>query len=68
MDESGDISDALVRLDKPVTRAQRYALMAEFIRLRRTMDHPDTYTVVQTGVRNVLGDEAGWIGYQLIEF
>lgn len=58
----------LILLDKPVTPAQREDLRAEFIRLRATMDNPDSDTVVQVGLRNVLGNAAQWAGYQLIEF
>lgn len=68
VDGCGDFADVLVLLDQPATSAQCAALKAEFTRLKAAMDCLDTDEVVRAGLRNVLGDAARWVGYQLIEF
>ena len=68
VDGCGSFADVLVLLESHLTKAQRKALVAEFKKLRKELDCPDTDAVVQKGLHTVLGVTAQWIGYELIEY
>lgn len=68
IDGCGGFAIVLILLNTPVTPAQKEKLREEFIRLKATLDCPDTDTVVQLGVQRVLGDSSQWLGYEFIKY
>lgn len=68
VDGCGDFADVLVLLDNLASPQVLAALQAKFYQLKNSMDCPDTDTVVQAGLHQILGDTACWVGYQLIEY
>ena len=64
----GDSADVIVQVERPLTPEQRRALRVELTRLKQVLDDPDTDTVAELAVHNILGSAAVLSGYDLIEF
>ena len=62
----------LCRCDDPVgvplTPEQKRALRVELTRLKQILDDPDTDSIVELAIHNILGSAAAQSGYDLIEF
>ena len=58
----GDFADVMIQLERPLTPEQKRAL------LKQVLDDPDTDSVVELAIHNILGSAAAQSGYDLIEF
>lgn len=56
----GDFADVMIQLER--------ALRVELTRLKQVLDDPDTDSVVELAIHNILGSAAAQSGYDLIEF
>ena len=64
----GDIADVMIQLECPLTPEQKRALRVELTRLKQILDDPDTDSIVELAIHNILGSAAAQSGYDLIEF
>ena len=62
----GDFADVMIQLERPLTPEQKRAL--RLTRLKQVLDDPDTDSVVELAIHNILGSAAAQSGYDLIEF
>ena len=64
----GDYADVMIQLERPLTPEQKRVLRVELTRLKQVLDAPDTDSVVELAIHNILGSAATQSGYDLIEF
>ena len=64
----GDFADVMIQLECPLTPEQKRALRVELTRLKQILDDPDTDSIVELAIHNILGAAAALSGYDLIEF
>ena len=64
----GDFADVMIQLECPLTPEQKRALRVELTRLKQILDDPDTDSIVELAIHNILGSAAAQSGYDLIEF
>lgn len=64
----GDFADVMIQLERPLTPEQKRVLRVELTRLKQVLDAPDTDSVVELVIHNILGSAATQSGYDLIEF
>lgn len=64
----GDFADVMLQVEHPLTPEQARALRVELTRLKQVLDDPDTDTVVELAVHNILGPATVQNSYDLIEF
>lgn len=62
------LSDVMIQLERPLTPEQKRVLRVELTRLKQVLDAPDTDSVVELAIHNILGSAATQSGYDLIEF
>lgn len=62
------LADVMIQLEYPLTPEQKRALRVELTRLKQILDDPDTDSIVELAIHNILGSAAAQSGYDLIEF
>lgn len=51
----GDFADVMIQLECPLTPEQKRALRVELTRLKQILDDPDTDSIVELAIHNILG-------------